>query len=169
MFTLSVSSDLPNQTFNLCGSQNGGAFGCNVNYGTTDANGNWTLTGGPFTVSTVGSWQEYIVFPGIAQSNTVSFTVQAPYANYSISSGFHVGNTFTLTVNTDLPNQSFNLCGSLNGGAFGCNVNFGTTDSNGNWSFTGGPFGPSDVGSWQEYIVFPGIVQSGTVSFTVSP
>ena len=44
--------------------------------------------------------------------------------NLSISSQFHIGDGFTLSLTTNLPNQSFTPCGSQNGGPPNCAANF---------------------------------------------
>jgi hypothetical protein len=91
----------------------------------------------------------------------------APSARFSISSPtFHVGNTWTLWLNTNVPNTTFTLCGILNGGATQCAPGWGTTDGDGYWSQSG----PANtIVSWQEWIEFPGVVTSNSISYTVSP
>jgi hypothetical protein len=89
--------------------------------------------------------------------------------NLSISSQFHIGDGFTLSLTTNLPNQSFTPRCSQNGGPLpNCAANFGATDRNGNWSLRG-TLTPGSAGAWQEWVVFPGTVQSKTISFTLSP
>ena len=72
-WTLYVSSNLLNQSLDLCGSHNGGSPGCIGGYISTDSGGNWS-TPGTFGSGDVGSWQEWANFIGYS-SNQISFTV----------------------------------------------------------------------------------------------
>ncbi|MGC9968111.1 MAG: PA14 domain-containing protein, partial [Minisyncoccia bacterium] len=72
-WTLTLTTNIPNSTFTMCGTQNGGPS-CTPNWGVTDGNGNWTQSQN-FATSTVGDWIEWIQFPDGTQSNQITFTV----------------------------------------------------------------------------------------------
>lgn len=92
----------------------------------------------------------------------------SPYANLYFSGGSHSGDSFTVWLQTNIPYHSFNFCASVNGGPGGCALNFGATDGQGNWTLSG-TFNGGSVGSWVEWALFPGIQQSNSIAFTVSP
>ena len=70
------------------------------------------------------------------------------------SGSFKVGDNWQLTVSGPA-STAFKFCAAQNSSQnLSCTTNFGTTDTNGNWSISGS-FQPADVGSWTEYVVFP--------------
>ncbi len=163
-YTLWLYTNQPNTWFTMCAIFPSGSQSCTPNWGRTDANGYWTSTGS-FPPGNAGYWREWVVFPNVT-SNTIAFTVY-DYANLYISSGFHVGNQWTLSLYTSIPNTWFTICAIFPGGGQSCTPNWGYTDAYGNWTSTGW-FSAGDVGSWQEWVVFP-TATSNTINFTVSP
>ena len=107
--------------------------------------------------------------PSAVSAVSSRLIVVVPYAFISISNqSFQDTDPFLVTVSTNLVNAPFQFCANQNGAFWGC-LNY-TTDSGGNWSQSG-YFNPSTDGSWQEWVVFnpaSGMVQSNTISFTVS-
>jgi hypothetical protein len=122
----------------------------------------------------VGTWTETVYFQSGATtvtSNQFSFTVNAPWINYSISSNsLHLGQNFTISVQSNVYNQPFDMYvdNALE------QSGYGATDSQGNAlipltvpindTYLVGP-------TWAEYVVFDfldGTVSSNTISFTVS-
>jgi hypothetical protein len=179
-WTLTLTTNLPaNSSFTWCATHNGASLGCNANYGTTVAAANgstWTVSGN-FGTAEVGSWQEWLYFPGVVQSNTISFTVTAATINFFISPpnatpttsfAFSDFDSWVLKLSTNVPDgTSFSICATHNGSNLGCNANYGTV-SGGAWT-QNGVFNSSVDGSWTEWLLFPGNVTSPTISFTISP
>jgi len=108
-WTLNLSSAPANQTVVVCAIIDSGALSCSLasDLGlapSTDDSGSWTATGGGFSDSQTGSWQEWIniggalsggVISGGVESNHISFTVREPAAASAI------------TVITAVTNNSF--------------------------------------------------------------
>ncbi|HPT28808.1 MAG TPA: IPT/TIG domain-containing protein, partial [Bryobacteraceae bacterium] len=164
-WTLWLSTNVPNTWFTMCAIHNGNQS-CTPNWGQTDANGNWS-SASYFPPGNAGSWQEWVVFPTLGvTSNTITFSV-SDYANLTISSNFHVGDSWTLTLQTSIPNTWFTICAIFPDSSQSCTPNWAQTDAYGNWTSTGS-FSEYDVGSWQEWIVFP-TATSNSINFTVSP
>ncbi len=177
-WTLDITSNMPKTNFSFCVNSNSS---CNPY--TTDANGNWTLSG-DFPLSTVGSWSEWAVFPGGVNSDTISFTVgAAPFAalmvNTTTINAFGFGQTITYALASNIPKTSFEVCYKLDGVAQPC-VNSSFTDPNyqtdpsGNWSTqqtqdlsTTGAAGHS----YEDWFVFRDSDQTNSshVNFIVSP
>lgn len=165
-WTMSLYTNIPNTWFTMCWIFPNGSQTCTPNWGRTGANGNWVGTGS-FDPGTAGAWREWIEFPSLGvRSNDIVFTV-SDFANLSISSGFHVGNSWTMWLYTSIPNTWFTICAIHPDGHQSCTSNFGQTDGNGNWTMTG-TFTQDVLGSWQEWMVFP-TVTSNHIYFTVSP
>lgn len=79
-WTLRLTSNIPNTTFSMCGTHIPGVqiVTCTPNWGTTDANGNWTSSSN-FKTEDIGIWNEYIKFPTKnVSTNVLSFTVSKP-------------------------------------------------------------------------------------------
>jgi hypothetical protein len=90
----------------------------------------------------------------------------------AVSSPYRPGDSFSLAVSSNQLSASFSLCSNLTGNPSGsnhtnqCAANFGTTDANGNDTFTG-TWDSSVVGTWTEWVQF-GSYQSPPISFTVT-
>lgn len=81
-----------------------------------------------------------------------------------------VGDSWTASIQGAAANQPVWFNYSFNGGSTQT-VNVGTTDANGNFSYTGGTFGAGDVGSWyHDWEVGPmyGFEDQGGYGFTVT-
>lgn len=167
-WTFWITSNMPNQPFNFCGMLNGVNRGCYTPYGTTDGNGNF-VSSGTFTPDSIGDWLEWAYFTGFSyQTNTIEYYVSPPSMSVSISAtSWAVGGSWTLYLSSNVFNQTFDFCGSHNGGSPGCIANYVTTDGNGNWSATG-TFDSSTPGSWVEWASFVGY-SSNQISYSVSP
>ena len=88
-WTMSISSNLPNQAVTLCGIANTGIKTCTPGFGATNASGAWNLQGNFASstpgsdgtmVSTAGPWQEWVLIGptgSATSSNIVSFTVSS--------------------------------------------------------------------------------------------
>jgi hypothetical protein len=66
----------PNSSFSIVTTFNNGPESVGQNFGTTDANGNWTMQNS-FSAGTVGNWTEYMDFGGGLTSNVIAFSVTA--------------------------------------------------------------------------------------------
>lgn len=76
-WTLHMTSNSPNASFQVCGVHDGVTLPC-TNFGTTDASGNWTYPTNAFSSADVGAWVEWMFFPSQnASSNNINFTVSA--------------------------------------------------------------------------------------------
>ncbi len=73
-FQISISGASPNQSVTACVTYNGTSEGC-TGYGSTDASGNFTLTGTENSTSYEGSWVETWSVGGVAANPTLSFFV----------------------------------------------------------------------------------------------
>jgi hypothetical protein len=73
-WTLTLTSGIPSTFFTLCAIDNNSVQSCTPNWGTTDANGNWTKLSS-FDISTAGPWTEWIVFPNGTMSTQIAFNV----------------------------------------------------------------------------------------------
>ena len=102
-WTLSIISNLPNAAVILCAIDNHDVQTCTPGYGSTNANGDWTLNGS-FDPSTVGPWEEWAQLTDDGQtisSNHINFNVAAftplggPVGTQVTiyGSGFHGANT----------------------------------------------------------------------------
>lgn len=177
-WSLSFVGGPGNTPFTICAVVNGNQT-CTPNFATTNANGSWTDSGS-FSSANVGSWTEWLVFPGNVDSNQISFTVGAGSKGSGSSSGaspqlmidggtsatFSVGSAWSLSLMSGPANTAFTICAIVSGNQ-SCTPNFGTTNASGAWSDSG-TFSSSNAGSWTEWIVFPGSVNSNVVSFAVS-
>jgi hypothetical protein len=164
-FSLWLYTNIPNTSFTFCWYN--GTQWCQSNFGQTDANGYWPMTG-DFPPGTEGAWQEWVVFPGIVTSNTISFTVSPPppTATLSISgTSFKVGDNFYLSLTTNMPNTSFTFCWAVGLFSQTCTENYAQTDAYGNWPLSGSFLAGSE-GTWQEWVVFPQVT-SNHIYFTV--
>jgi len=74
---LTLSEAPPLTAFSVCMEYNNGPGQCIPKFGTTDANGTWSLTG-KFDGSTVGRWKEWLQFPSGEVSTPIVFTVYDP-------------------------------------------------------------------------------------------
>ncbi|MGJ5814497.1 beta strand repeat-containing protein [Paludibaculum fermentans] len=164
-WTMWVSSNVPNEWFTLCARFPSGSVSCTPNKGQTDSSGIWNSAPGTFPPGNMGVWTEWIVFPvsGVRSAN-VTFTV-LDGASLSISSGFHVGDGWTISLESTLPNTWFTICAYFPDGSQSCTPNYDYTDTNGNWTSTGS-FRTDDIGAWSEWIVFP-TATSNSIPFTV--
>ena len=178
-WTLDLASAAPDSSLTMCAVVNGGQQSCTPDWGTTDANGNWTSSG-KFDSSVIGSWVEWVELPSGASSNEISFTVAAaagssPSAtallsiNGSSGGSFSVGQPWILDLSTSpaVADTPFTICAVVNGGQQSCTPDWGTTDASGNW-FQSENFGTSTVGSWNEWVQFPSGLTSNHVAFTIT-
>jgi exo-beta-1,3-glucanase (GH17 family)/chitodextrinase len=92
-WTLSLTRAPANSFFALCGSYQSEEAGCVADFGRTDANGSWRMSG-RFEPAVEGGWTEWIQFPSGALSNRISFTVgpMIKYALFGINFSPYVGN-----------------------------------------------------------------------------
>ena len=180
-WTLNLSGAAPSQSVTVCAIDPDGATSCTpaADLGLqpqTSASGTW-MASGSFTADSVGTWREWITV-GTGTSNTVIFTVTASLNLSIVDGAFRVGNNWTLTLLSNLPNKNVWICGSKNSGPQTCtpgpllpNPGPATTNSSGRWS-TSGTFSTSDVGSWKEwarvYITSTRFVESNQITFTVT-
>lgn len=80
---------------------------------------------------------------------------------------FQVGESWTLTLSSNMPNQPVSICGEQNSNQQTCTP-FGTTDADGNWTDSG-TFGAGTAGTWKEWIQFTNSgVQSTEIDFSVA-
>lgn len=93
-WTLSLASNVTSAPFSFCYQNtppggSAGAVSCSSSFGTTDEDGNWSLSG-TFASSTIGSDTEWITFssPSLS-SNHISFSVAAP--SVSVATGNQSG------------------------------------------------------------------------------
>lgn len=177
-WSLQISGATPNAPV-VVNAQQGGQPASQSQQGTTDANGNFSKTG-TFNASTVGSWWEQWIV-GSLVVGTISFTVvAAPSGNGAASSPTP---TTAAIQNTSRPGQplqvgdtwSVTVHGAANSpvtatvqqsGQSASSSNFGSTDSNGNFSLSG-TADSSTVGSWTETWAVAG-VNASPFTFTVS-
>lgn len=76
-WSLGVTSNLPNTAVTLCAIDNNGVQSCTPGFGSTGANGAWTLTNAT-APTTVGTWQEWAELgTGSVESNNITFNVTA--------------------------------------------------------------------------------------------
>ena len=114
-WTLALTSNVPTTSFTICALDNG-TQSCTPNWGTTDANGNWSQSGS-FPSSTIGSWTEWITFPNGAASNQISFTVGG-FTSAPETSGSSITFPVTILVTASslnvrsAPNTNASLAGS---------------------------------------------------------
>jgi exo-beta-1,3-glucanase (GH17 family) len=74
-WNLTLTNGPPNAPFTICSSIDLNAQSCTPNFGATDTNGSWQLSG-VFDVSTYGGRVEWLEFPSsVATSSLISFTV----------------------------------------------------------------------------------------------
>lgn len=168
-WVLTVTSNIANTAFTLCAIVPGQGQSCTPNWGTTGSNGGLSVPGS-IPPGNLGTWEEWIEFPTLGvSSNHITFTV-SDYATVSLnpSGGGHVGTPWTFTVQSSIRGEWFTICAKFPDGSQSCTPNFAQTSStNGSKTLTG-TFTSSDVGAWQEWVVFP-TATSNTISFTVTP
>lgn len=160
----------PSTVFALCAGVNAAAAGCTSNFGTTDANGAWTLSG-QFDASVAGGWTEWLQFVSGGVSNPIVFSVGpvppgAWRINGAIEGTYSAGQSWQLSLTGASANTPFDLCYAVGQMPTGCIAGFGTTDSDGAWTLSGS-FPPTSVGMWSEWLRFSSGAVSNRIAFTV--
>lgn len=189
-YILQIYSASPNQPVTASSSQNGQSHG-SQSFGSTDANGSFTLSGtmGP---DQVGSWSETWQVGG-QTSGTINFTVSpapaAPSApapssqpapqpatpvapgvvsiqnsTRSGSTQFVVGDAWLIQIRGASPNQPVSATSSQNGQTH-AGESFGNTDAYGNFSISG-VMAADQIGTWAQQW-FVGGKSSGVLQFVV--
>src|SRR5579883_831020 len=160
-WSIVITGGQPNAPVKVVGGMNGQQN--TVVYGTTDANGNFTLSGigrahrrrgslrGTFSQSDVGSWSE-TWYVGNDVAGSFTFQVQpsttaptnTPPTTYHPKVAFHTsrsgsvlypGDSWTISITGGQPNAPVKVVGGVNGQQN--TVVYGTTDANGNFTLSG--------------------------------
>src|SRR3989338_1937814 len=194
--TYTISGAQPNTQICWTNKLNGTTVYNECTSDTTESNGSKTINGGTWTSSLIGSWNITVTVG--SSSDSVSFQVKAainptptptptptpsPSSNPNPSFSFKINgatsctfgtvspnNAWTLTLTSNLLNQTVTICavdpqGSQSctlAGALGLQAN---TTAQGSWTASGS-FGANDVGSWREWLLIGGI-KSNEISFTI--
>ena len=115
---LALTKAPANASFALCVQANNNPPICVPNFGTTDSNGTWSVTG-VFDSSTVGKWTEWLQFLSGATSSRVSFSVggASPVMLSIMTNGTPAGTAapgqrWVLSITGGPPNAQFTFCAS---------------------------------------------------------
>lgn len=154
--TYSVNCAPPNSQILWSSTLNGNSTGENqVYYGqNTDGNGHWSGTGGAWTSANLGDWTKTATINGVpvqvAFSVTPRLTVNSMVDSINNTPTFTDGQSTTYTISGAPPNAPIYWSSTRNNAPTGeDHAYYGqNTDSNGNWSATGGAWTPGTEGAW---------------------
>jgi hypothetical protein len=131
----------------------------------------WGVPAGTYTYCIKGVNSDWTETNCLATATTIvnSSNQSTPAASLTIngvtSGSFKVGDSWTLRINSNIPNSVVQICATQNNTNLGC-TNYGNTNSSGAWSLSG-TFYSSVIGSWVEYAKV-GSTNSNNINFTVS-
>jgi hypothetical protein len=167
-WTLSLANVLPNASFSLCVSKNGGAPGCTPSFGRTDEGGTWKLSGS-FDAFATGTYAMWAQFPDTI-TNWINFTVGNPPPTLTINGAsggsFLANGSWNLSISGGPANTPIALCFAVFDDFSGC-ADYGHTDANGTWKLDG-QFGDTSIGPWTLWAQFPSGAISNEITFVVS-